>query len=197
MSFILGIEEGDRKVSNKRVLRRALRRVSSWCSRLDGKSPVIAFLQARNSDVKWVTGPGKAEEGRGGGEERGGIGKISKQISDWARHNSDFHVCLPSDPSGLVSFGVMFKLLNYAREDSRAHGVGWRKGAGRIIRRDFLSFEGLLFPPLALPWPREFPFTGRRRLTPRRATVDANLTPTWLQLLLPLSPPQEIINSIS
>lgn len=62
----------------------ASRRVSSWCSRLDGKSPVIAFLRARNSDVKRVTGPGKEEdeEGRGGGEERGGIGKISKQISD-------------------------------------------------------------------------------------------------------------------
>lgn len=182
--------------SNKRVLRRASRRVSSWCSRLDGKSPVIVFLQARNSDVKWVTGPGKEEdeEGRVGGEERGGIGKISKQISDWARHNSDFHVCLPSDPSGLVSFGVMFKLLNYAREDSRVHtsGVGWRKG-GPDYSKGFSLFRGSSFSPpvLALPWPREFPFSRylpvdvAQLLTGRLLTL--NLTPTRFQLL-PLFP---------
>lgn len=109
-------------------------------------------------------GPGKEEdeEGRGGGEERGGIGKISKQISDWARHNSDFHVCLPSDPSGLVSFGVMFKLLNYAREDSRAH-VGRRMEEGRAGLFDgIFSLSRVFFFPsraLALPWPREFPFS--------------------------------------
>lgn len=58
--------------------------------------------------------------------------------------------------------------------------------AGRIIRRDFLSFEGLLFP---LPRARApvtsrisifALFTGRRRSIPRRATLDADLTPTRL-----------------
>lgn len=54
----------------------------------DGKSPVIAFLRARNSDGNGETGDGKEEENDAGrkaevgGEERGGIGKISKQISD-------------------------------------------------------------------------------------------------------------------
>lgn len=74
--------------------RDATHRFASWCSRSDSKSPVIAFLQAWNSDGNGETGGGKEEEqeeeeeddaGRKaevGGEERGGIGKISKQISD-------------------------------------------------------------------------------------------------------------------
>lgn len=47
-------------------------------------------------------------------EARSRIGKISKQIRDWAVITQTFKVCLPSDPSVLVSFRVMFKLLNYA-----------------------------------------------------------------------------------
>jgi len=72
----------------------------------------------------------------------------------------------------------MFKLLNYAREDSRAHGVGWRKGG--LFEGIFSLSRVFFFPSRARAptRPREFPFTGRRRLTPRRTTVDANLTPT-------------------
>lgn len=140
-------------------------------------------------------GPGKEEdeEGRGGGEERGGIGKISKQISDWARHNSDFHVCLPSDPSGLVSFGVMFKLLNYAREDSRAH-VGRRMEEGRAGLFDgIFSLSRVFFFPSRARAPVTSRisifalFTGWRRSTPRRVT-NSILT-FAIPFPSPLSPP--------
>jgi len=125
---------------------------------------------------------GKEEE-RGdrerGGEERGGIGKISKQISDWARHNSDFHVCLPSDPSGLVSFGVMFKLLNYARE-IRVHTAP-DGGKGRPdYSEGFSLFRGssFFFPELSARVTSRISisvlFTDRCRLTSRRTTSDVD-----------------------
>lgn len=128
----------------------------------------------------------RKEEGAGGRRprwRRGRIGKISKQISDWARHNSDFHVCLPSDPSGLVSFGVMFKLLNYAREDSSActpAGPGRRKGGPDYSGEGFSLFrrEGLpLFPSSwALAWPREFPFSRYLQTDVAQLLVERLLT---------------------
>lgn len=80
------------------------------------------------------------------------------------------------------------------RERIRVHTASDGGRAGRIIRRDFLSFEGLLFPfpraraPVTSRISIFALFTGRRRSTSRRTTLDANLAPTWFQLLSPLSP---------
>lgn len=59
--------KGTRESSDARELRLFFkqtsdRRFASWCSRADGKSPVIAFLRARNSDGNGETGGEKEKE---------------------------------------------------------------------------------------------------------------------------------------
>lgn len=83
---------------------------------------------------------------------RAWISWISKQIRDSVSHNSDFRCYLLSDPSERVSFKVMFKLLNYAR-DSRSFTFVLRKGKEGSLdyftdfsRGFFPFFTRLVFP---------------------------------------------------
>lgn len=78
------------------------------------------------------------------------ISWISKQIRDSVSHNSDFRCYLPSDPSEHVSFKVMFKLLNYAR-DSLVH-VRPGKGEGSWIISP-ISLEAFSLSSFSLPFP--------------------------------------------
>lgn len=77
------------------------------------------------------------------------ISWISKQIRDSVSHNSDFRCYLPSDPSEHVSFKVMFKLLNYAR-DSLVH-VRPGKGEGSWIISP-ISLEAFSLSSFSLPF---------------------------------------------
>ena len=75
---------------------------------------------------------------------RAWISWISKQIRDSVSHNSDFRCYLLSDPSERVSFKVMFKLLNYAR-DSRSFTFVLRKGKEGSLDY-FTDFSKGFFP---------------------------------------------------
>lgn len=100
------------------------------------------------------------------------ISWISKQIRDSVSHNSDFRCYLPSDPSEHVSFKVMFKLLNYAR-DSLVH-VRPGKGEGSWIISP-ISLEAFSLSSFSLPFPFFSPtffFLLYRRLESSRLSLS-------------------------
>lgn len=104
------------------------------------------------------------------------ISWISKQIRDSVSHNSDFRCYLPSDPSEHVSFKVMFKLLNYAR-DSLVH-VRPGKGEGSWIISP-ISLEAFSLssfsPPFSFFTPTFFFFLLYWRLeSPRLSLSETN-----------------------